>query len=146
MRGNGHHDDQAADAAVDPAILVVEDDVDIREVLAEVLTRAGYRVECAVNGAQAMDWVRSRRAGAPVLIILDIHMPVMDGRAFLAALAHEPAATPPAVLIFSASTPDARAFLGMPLVRGLLPKPAPARHILKTVAASWPEGAPPATA
>jgi CheY-like chemotaxis protein len=142
MPGDHHHDDPAVEAA----ILVVEDDIDIREVLAEVLTRAGYRVECAVNGAQAMEWVRTRRAGVPALIILDVHMPVMDGRAFLAALALEPAATPPAVLLFSASTPDARAFQGMPLVRGLLPKPAPARDILETVAASWPEGAPPATA
>ena len=84
----------ARDAADDPAILVVEDDTDIREVLAEVLTRAGYRVECAVNGIQAMDWVRARRAGVPTLIILDVRMPVMDGRTFLTALAQEPAAAP----------------------------------------------------
>jgi CheY-like chemotaxis protein len=131
----------ARDASDDPAILVVEDDTDIREVLADVLTRAGYRVECAVNGAQAMDWVRARRAGVPTLIILDVRMPVMDGRTFLTTLAQEPAAHPLAVLIFTASTPDARPFLGMPLVRGLLAKPAPAREILRTVATSWPEGA-----
>ena len=131
----------ARDDCDDPAILVVEDDTDIREVLAEVLTRAGYRVDCAINGVQAMDWVRARRAGVPALIILDVRMPVMDGRAFLAALAQEPATYPLAVLIFTASTPDARAFLGMPLVRGLLPKPALTREILRTVSTTWPEGA-----
>lgn len=43
---------------------------------------AGYPVACAENGLAALDKIRNSEA-APALILLDLHMPVMDGHAFL---------------------------------------------------------------
>lgn len=60
-------------------ILVVDDDEDLCSLVAAVLTEEGYAVETAANGQEALDAV-SRRI--PDLIVLDMKMPVMDGREF----------------------------------------------------------------
>jgi putative two-component system response regulator len=57
-------------------ILIVDDNEVAIEVLRGVLTQAGYAVECAVNGRQAMEILR---AGACRLVISDWDMPEMDG-------------------------------------------------------------------
>ncbi len=61
-------------------ILLVDDDPDIRESLAEVLEGEGYRVVRAANGAQAL--ARLRQLPLPDVILLDLMMPVMDGFEF----------------------------------------------------------------
>lgn len=62
-----------------PAVLVVEDDIDLREVIALALQRAGFRVVTVANGQQALDYVSK---AMPALIVLDMTMPVMDGWEF----------------------------------------------------------------
>jgi DNA-binding response OmpR family regulator len=57
-------------------ILVVDDDAEIRLLLTELLTRAGYRVEEAVDGRAAL---RQLFEKPPALVILDVTMPDMDG-------------------------------------------------------------------
>jgi DNA-binding response OmpR family regulator len=57
-------------------ILVVDDEADIRLLLKELLERAGYDVEEAEDGRQAL---RLFYANPPALVILDITMPEMDG-------------------------------------------------------------------
>lgn len=57
-------------------ILVVDDEPDIREVVAYNLKRGGYEVLTAENGEEA---IKTARRYQPDLIILDIMMPVMDG-------------------------------------------------------------------
>ena len=64
----------------DFTILLVEDDFDVREALAETLRDEGYRVECAVDGEQALDYLRA--GGKPGLILLDLMMPRMSGTEF----------------------------------------------------------------
>lgn len=64
----------------DFTILLVEDDFDVREALAETLRDEGYRVECAVDGEQAPDYLRA--GGKPGLILLDLMMPRMSGTEF----------------------------------------------------------------
>ena len=61
-------------------ILVVEDAEPNRDLIAETLDRAGYRVESAADGLQAREKVRATR---PDVIVLDLMMPVMDGWTFL---------------------------------------------------------------
>lgn len=61
-------------------VLIVDDDRDIRESVAEVLRDAGYSVGEAANGTEALAYLRSG-AGASV-ILLDILMPEMDGAQF----------------------------------------------------------------
>ncbi len=74
-----------------PAILVVEDDSTIAAVLADLLDQEGFAVAVARNGWQALDLV-DRVAFA--VILLDLWMPVMDGREFSHALRHRGLATP----------------------------------------------------
>jgi CheY-like chemotaxis protein len=61
-------------------ILLVEDDFDVREALAETLRDAGYAVDCASDGEQALDYLHS--GARPSLILLDLMMPRMSGSEF----------------------------------------------------------------
>jgi DNA-binding response OmpR family regulator len=63
-------------------VLVVDDDPDVRTVLADVFESEGFRVMTAANGMQALH--RARDA-APDVIVLDLNMPMMSGDAFLYA-------------------------------------------------------------
>lgn len=69
-------------------ILVVEDDEDIRDVMAMALGANGYAVELAADGLDAIQ--RLSRGLRPALILLDMMMPRMDGEAFLCALHERP--------------------------------------------------------
>lgn len=64
-----------------PRILVIEDNIDLRESVAEWLASEGYDVATAENGAEAIAGATQDR---PALILLDLTMPVMDGLTFLA--------------------------------------------------------------
>jgi len=63
-----------------PRIMVVEDDDLIRDSLVEVLEDQGYEVLSASNGRQAFELLQT--APLPALILLDLMMPVLDGRGF----------------------------------------------------------------
>jgi DNA-binding response OmpR family regulator len=61
----------------DPArILIVDDDAEIRLLLTELLSRAGFQVDEAVDGKSAL---RKLFETPPALVILDVTMPEMDG-------------------------------------------------------------------
>ncbi len=64
-------------------MLVVEDNPDTQQALAELLRLDGYEVVCAGNGKEALEQLAGSEP--PCLILLDYAMPVMDGRAFRAA-------------------------------------------------------------
>ena len=63
-------------------VLVVDDDPDVRKVLADAFESEGFRVMTAANGMQALH--RARDA-APDVIVLDLSMPMMSGEDFLYA-------------------------------------------------------------
>ena len=100
-------------------ILVVDDEADIRELLARLLERKGYSVVSASNGAEALQELRS--SSAPCVILLDLMMPVMDGFQFRAEQQSDPAiASVPIVVITAgdltrAKDLDAAAILPKPL-------------------------------
>ena len=69
---------------VSELVLLIEDDFSVRKMHARVLTRAGFRIEAAAGGAEALAMVeRGLRVGA---IVTDLHMPGLDGLAFMRAL------------------------------------------------------------
>jgi CheY-like chemotaxis protein len=68
-------------------VLVVEDEAALRQGIRRVLQEAGYAVLEADNGAAALQQVNSRGPGDIDLVLTDLRMPVMDGRALAAALA-----------------------------------------------------------
>ena len=57
-------------------ILVVEDQEDSRRILRDLLTSADYEIMEAVNGEEALTAAAKQR---PDLILMDIHLPIMDG-------------------------------------------------------------------
>lgn len=61
-------------------IVVIDDEPDIRESIAEVLSDHGYEVRCFANGADALEHLRSDANAS--LILLDLMMPVMNGWSF----------------------------------------------------------------
>jgi CheY-like chemotaxis protein len=82
-------------------ILVVDDDRDIRDSLVELLTEHGFPALGAGNGVEALEILRTS-ASPPSLILLDLMMPVMDGRAFRERQLENPAWTAIPVIVISA--------------------------------------------
>ncbi|MCJ2107687.1 response regulator [Methylobacterium sp. E-041] len=80
-------------------VLVVDDDVDMRERLRTVLERSGWLVREAGDGVEALDRVRE---ATPRLVLLDLTMPVMDGFAFLHRLRSMPGCADIPVVVLSA--------------------------------------------
>ena len=81
-------------------ILVVDDDRAIRTLLSDALDLEGYTVITATNGAEAL----AKMDGAmPDAIVLDLMMPVMDGRTFLQHCHADPRYAGMPVLVLSAS-------------------------------------------
>jgi DNA-binding NtrC family response regulator len=65
-------------------ILVIEDDPILRDLLADWLLAAGYRVDLAAEGDAGIASARARR---PALVVTDIHMPGTGGAAVIAEMA-----------------------------------------------------------
>jgi CheY-like chemotaxis protein len=72
-------------------ILVVEDDLNTRNLYQTILTNAGFVVEMAVDGA---DGLVKCQAGGYDLVLLDVMMPKMDGIGLLNGLKKSPAKLP----------------------------------------------------
>jgi CheY-like chemotaxis protein len=83
-----------------PVILVVEDNEDLRDTLCELLKRQGYQVVQAGQGREALEHLRT--APAPALILLDLMMPVMNGREFRAEQLADPALAAIPTVVLSA--------------------------------------------
>jgi DNA-binding response OmpR family regulator len=66
-------------------ILIIEDEVPIQQFLSMALTKEGYEVAVAPDGAAALEIIAGREPG---LILLDIWMPTMDGNQFLKTYRH----------------------------------------------------------
>ncbi len=111
------------------AVLIVDDDRDIRCTMQEILQEEGYSVATAENGAAALEHLRRIR---PQLILLDLTMPVMDGVSFREKqLEDEILAAIPTVVMTARS--DAGKDAGPLLVRGCLSKPIDLNELLALV-------------
>jgi CheY-like chemotaxis protein len=80
-------------------ILVVDDEPAIREAVAEVLEDAGYRCVCARNGEEGLACLEETD---PDLVLLDVMMPVLDGREMLRRLRATPRFKETPVILMSA--------------------------------------------
>src|SRR5580704_4516485 len=69
-----------------PSILVVDDEPQIATIARDYLTRAGFSVAVAADGATALDMERQRR---PDLVVLDLGLPRLDGLEVARALRRE---------------------------------------------------------
>ena len=106
-------------------VLVVDDELDIRQALAEVLAFEGYEVVAAGDGQDALD---KARAFQPRLVLLDLMMPRMNGWEFRRAQKHDPAVARIPVVIISAFAPQ-----GELDVAGYIEKPFDLEQLVSAV-------------
>jgi DNA-binding response OmpR family regulator len=82
-------------------VLVVEDDLEIRESVMEILEEHGYEPVGAQDGLEALDKLREP-GPPPCLIILDLMLPQMDGKTFRQEQLRNPALASIPVVVISA--------------------------------------------
>jgi two-component system OmpR family response regulator len=106
---------------------VVDDEPNVRAILAAALGDEGYEVATACDG---FDAIREARENPPDVILLDLMMPALDGRTFLDVYRLAPGRKAPVIVITAARvTLDAEEDLGAPIVR----KPFSIDRILELV-------------
>jgi CheY-like chemotaxis protein len=100
-------------------VLIVEDDEDLREMMAQLLTLEGFHTATVANGREALEYLHGE--SRPDVILLDLMMPVMDGWEFRRQQQADPVLAPVPVIVLSAldqargSSLKADAFLKKPL-------------------------------
>jgi CheY-like chemotaxis protein len=109
-------------------VLIVEDDTDLREMMAQLLTLEGFNAATATNGREALDYLRS--GDTPQLILLDRMMPVMDGWEFQREQQRDPNLKHVPVVVLSALDPVRAA---EPPAHGFLKKPLDFDRLLEIV-------------
>lgn len=85
-------------------VLVIEDEKDIREAVAEVLELEGYKVSQAENGQEGLN--RLNDVERPCVILLDLMMPVMNGWEFAQTLERHPKFKSIPIVVVSAALSD----------------------------------------
>ena len=123
-----------------PVVLVVEDDTDTRDLIAEVLREDGYQVLVASHGRDALGAVQSLHA-PPSIILLDLMMPIMNGWQFLDERTHDPALATVPVLVLSAD--PMRQLAAQQGVVAVLGKPFDLTRLLRLVRAVTKSQVPP---
>ena len=73
-----------------PAVLVVDDDKNVRDLICAALAGSGYETAAAGNGKEALSYLRSS-SKRPRLILLDLMMPEMTGWEFQKVQQEDPA-------------------------------------------------------
>lgn len=114
------------------SILIVEDNEDVRESIADALEMEGYLVTTSKNGKDGL--AKLPAMPGPVLILLDLMMPVMNGWEFLDAQHRDPVLEGHQVVTISAVSPTQSLQDPEPLdTAGNLQKPINLEPLLATV-------------
>jgi CheY-like chemotaxis protein len=90
-----------ANSTAPPTIVVVDDDTDLRETLGELLGEEGYDARLFENGRAALQFLRE--GGDPMLILLDLMMPEMNGWQFREAQLRDERLSAIPVVVMTAS-------------------------------------------
>jgi len=110
--------------------LVVEDDKEFAESLAEVLRDEGYRVTVFTMPEDAIEWLLSGRQAA--LVLLDLRTPGMSAQRFRALLVSTPSLRDMPVVVVSGD-PNIRRIAGAIGASDALSKPVDIERLLETV-------------
>jgi len=113
-------------------ILVVDDEIGIRELLSEILYDEGHTVELAENAAQARE---SRLRNRPDLVLLDIWMPDIDGVTLLKEWSSQGLLNMPVIMMSGHATVDTAVEATRIGAVDFLEKPITLQKLLKAVAA-----------
>jgi DNA-binding NtrC family response regulator len=118
-------------------ILVVDDEIGIRELLSEILFDEGYKVHLAENANQARDF-RDRQA--PDLVLLDIWMPGTDGMTLLKEWVNQQQLTMPVVMMSGHGTVETALEAIRVGAVDFLEKPIALQKLLQTIAKAIQSG------
>lgn len=126
---------------VAPRILIVDDLVDHRELLSQVLLDLGYDVVTAGDGEGALEAIR--RGPRPCLVLVDLWMPGMGGAGFLGALRSDadPGVARIPVVVMTADPDGAARQLEAAPPELLLEKPFGLRELRRAVVRFCGQGA-----
>jgi two-component system alkaline phosphatase synthesis response regulator PhoP len=69
------------------AVLIVDDEFGIADIVAEILAEEGYSVAIAINGQLGLACLEE---SAPDVVLLDVMMPILDGPGMLRAMRSDP--------------------------------------------------------
>lgn len=116
------------------SVLVVDDEIGIRELLSEILQDEGYQVRLAESASQAR---QSRQHERPDLVLLDIWMPDCDGVSLLKEWGNEGLLTMPVVMMSGHGTIDTALEATRIGAFDFLEKPIALQKLLKTVEAAF---------
>jgi DNA-binding NtrC family response regulator len=111
-------------------ILVVDDEMGIRELLSEILSDEGHAVQVAENAQQARE---ARAGGAPDLVLLDIWMPDTDGVTLLKEWQRDGLLTMPVIMMSGHATIDTAVEATRIGALNFLEKPIALQKLLKAV-------------
>ena len=111
-------------------ILIVEDDLGLRTSLAELLVQQGYKVDCASDGLEAYKRL-SESAARPLVILLDLMMPCMDGLEFQILARALPSAANVPIVVLTGSRDYAQAARG--IAEQIFHKPVNTLRLLQTI-------------
>lgn len=112
-------------------IAIVEDEEDIREVLEYHLSREGFAVESAANGAGGLEMVRS---SVPDLVLLDLMLPDMDGLEICRQLKGDDDTRDIAIIMVTAKGEESDVVLGLGLgADDYVPKPFSSKELVARV-------------
>jgi DNA-binding NtrC family response regulator len=118
-------------------ILVVDDEIGIRELLSEILFDEGYRVHLAENAVQAREFCRRQ---TPDLVLLDIWMPQTDGITLLREWAAQGPLPMPVVMMSGHGTIETAVEATRIGALDFLEKPIALQKLLDTVASAIRQG------
>ncbi|AOB33005.1 XRE family transcriptional regulator [Bordetella sp. H567] len=121
-------------------ILVVDDEVGIRELLSEILYDEGHTVELAENAAQAR---AARLRSRPDLVLLDIWMPDTDGVSLLKEWGSQGLLDMPVIMMSGHATIDTAVEATRIGALDFLEKPITLQRLLKTISAALSRGRAP---
>lgn len=93
----------AGETEAELRVLVVDDEPNIRRLIQHHLSRHGFGVELAKDGAEALERLRARR---PDMILLDVMMPGMDGIEVLRRIKDDPVIAEIPVMMLTAKSAD----------------------------------------
>ena len=114
-----------------PRILIVDDQVENRDWLMKLLTSIGFSVRDAVNGEEA---IRNWEEWNPRLILMDVHMPVMDGLEATRRIKAHPRGKDTAIVVLTASAMEEdRRSISQSGADDFLAKPCPEDELLEKI-------------
>ena len=114
-------------------ILVVDDDPDVRSLVRWILEDVGHEVMEAAHGRAALSLISPHRL--PDVVVTDLRMPFLDGRALIERLRSAPATAAIPIVVVSGNASEARTLHALGMVEAVVRKPFEAAKLAQSVQA-----------